>query len=192
MERVADLAAGHGLLSWFLLAMDPNNRTAVCVDRRMPQSAEKFAQTMISQFPHLEPKWSYVQTDLTTVEAHPSTLMTSVHACGTLSDFLVDMAIGANAPLALVPCCHTVDSNKGYKPHILSGLDTEDVSSMVAAQRNDARTTIGDIVDGVRSNSLKNAGYNVKEAMLPLMFTQKNRLMLATPGNESKEKFSVQ
>ena len=53
IRRVADLAAGHGLLAWFLLALDLHDdeseddaaglrlpRTAVCVDRRMPASAD--------------------------------------------------------------------------------------------------------------------------------------------------------
>ena len=78
MKRMADLAAGHGLLSWFLLALDhfdsgntthdnssnatiitnerPRPRTVVCVDRRMPPSADIIASAMIKRFPQLEPR----------------------------------------------------------------------------------------------------------------------------------------
>jgi hypothetical protein len=175
VRRIADLAAGHGLLSWFLLALDPS-RTAICVDKRIPASAEKISLAMLKRFPQLESQWSYVQADLSVVEAHSSTLLTSVHACGSLTDFLIDIAIPARAPLAVVPCCHTVYAHKGYKPHVLSGMDGDTVAALVA--HKDPTTTIGDIVDEIRCVTLEKAGYQMEEAMLPEVFTKRNRLLL--------------
>lgn len=176
IRRIADLAAGHGLLSWFLLALDPS-RTAICVDRRMPPSADVIAAAMVQRFPELKERWSYVQGDLSSLVCHSSTLLVSVHACGTLSDLLVDMAISSGSSLAIVPCCHTVQVEKGYRPHVLSGMDAEDVVALVASQKNET-TTIGDIVDGVRCRALERAGYEIEEVMIPEVFTKRNRLLL--------------
>jgi hypothetical protein len=196
VNRVADLAAGHGLLSWMILAMDTydeegspkkkgatmsrsnnNNdtnhlenrprRTAICVDRRMPPSAMAIARSMRKHLFPIESengdndddddddddgeddekglydrRWTYVEADLGNVVVNDaSTLLVSVHACGTLSDYLIELAISAadatniinatnggvgGAPLALVPCCHTYSARKGYAPHpLFSGTTAE-------------------------------------------------------------------
>jgi hypothetical protein len=181
VRRVADLAGGHGLLSWFLLALDPT-RSAVVVDRCMPNSADAIAEGMLSRFPDLESQWTYVQADLVSVEAHPSTLLASVHACGTLSDYLVELAIHSGAPLAIVPCCHTVQTEKGYRPHAFSGMDAASVAALVDEQRSNERTitrSIGDVVDEIRCVTLENAGFAVEEVMLPDIFTKRNRLIMS-------------
>jgi hypothetical protein len=178
IRRVADVAAGHGLLSWFLLALDPT-RSAICIDRRMPPSADAIADAMLELYPDLESKWCYVEADLSSIESHPSTLLASVHACGSLSDKLIEMAIDGKSPVAVVPCCHSVKEKKGYQPHPLMQLNALEVEAMAERiMMEDKDTTLGDVVDQVRCNTLDKAGYNVEEVMLPELFTKRNRLIL--------------
>lgn len=239
-RRIADLAAGHGLLSWTLLALDayapdgsPVNdddgrrrRTAVCVDRRMPPVATPLARAMRRDlFPCervtddldddddlslYDSRWTYVETDLNNVDAPEdgSALLVSVHACGTLTDKLIDMAISGNAssssrssaPLAFVPCCHTYSAKKGYAPHPqFSGTTTvavaEDIKEKQRRQEEEDAAMKGDdgetktvnrkftivenVIDEVRWRTLVNAGYDdVRIAALPVQFTERNRLFL--------------
>jgi hypothetical protein len=213
VRRVADVAAGHGLLSWFLLVLDEFDtndsddsdtvrnyppRTAICIDRRMPPSATAIQIAMLERFPQLEQRWTYVQGDISAIEPHPSCLLTSVHACGTLSDRLVEMAIGdySNSagsegsyplnPLALVPCCHTIRVDKGYQPHVLSDIDAEGVAALVLEKKQssdsiheDDKITIANVVDEMRCRALEAAGFDVEEILLPEVFTARNRLLLA-------------
>lgn len=248
--RIADLAAGHGLLSWMLLAMDEYaengtrkdttsveqlQRTAICVDRRMPPSAIAIAKSMRKYLFPIEGvaagadddcsvppesdgdvgdamlydrRWTYVETDLGNVVVDDSsTLLVSVHACGTLSDFLIQMAISGNAPLSLVPCCHTYSARKGYTPHpSFSGTTAEEVRAKIeelqqkgiedensnSPQSKKVRTTkthqkfqiVENVIDEVRWKTLRNAGYgNVRIASLPKVFTERNRLFLAHRQN---------
>ncbi|GFH57810.1 hypothetical protein CTEN210_14286 [Chaetoceros tenuissimus] len=213
MRRVADLAAGHGLLSWFLLVLDYKEcegsniseklkpRTAICVDRRMPPSAEKIANAMINHYPDLESRWTYVQSDLSSVIPHPSCLISSVHACGTLTDYLIELAIGdfknrhtnsdGRVPLAVVPCCHTIQERKGYRPHDLLGMDISQIVALVDEKkkhlnRDDSPSiAVADVLDNVRLKTLENAGYDVEEVMLPDIFTARNRLMMAERKNDT-------
>lgn len=179
-KRIADLAGGHGLLSWFLLVLDPT-RSAIVVDCCMPSSAERIQTAMQHEFPNLD--WTYVVSDLKGVQAHPSTLLVSVHACASLSDRLVDLAIQGGAPLALAPCCHTIRTNKGYRPPLYSSLTTDSVSRMVNAISNNNKDSrsMADVLDEIRCRTLEQEGYCVQEAALPSMFTPKNRLILANP-----------
>ena len=92
VRRVADVAAGHGLLAWALLVLEDEGRrgldaaarplTAFCLDVRMPRSAEVVHSCMAQEWPHLEGRIDYVEGRLEQLVPHQSCLLASVHACG--------------------------------------------------------------------------------------------------------------
>ena len=191
IKRVADIAAGHGLLAWALLILDDERQprtcparnrteplTAFCLDVRMPPSAESIRSSMIQRWPHLEHRFDYVEGRLEQIVPHPSCLLASVHACGTLSDVLVATAAEKSVPLAVVPCCHS------RKRKVL-----EDVASRSFAKNEydviiDSKGKIPDLADRLdeaRMAALENAGLDVEEVFLPKIFTGKNRLILGFP-----------
>jgi hypothetical protein len=175
-RRIADLACGHGLVSWALLLMDASGeRTAVCIDRSMPKSSERVAESMTRRFPALSDRWEYVEGDVLSVVGSSSTLLVGVHCCGMLSDHVINLAISSNAPLALVPCCHT--------RKCLPSQSKSNVRSMLDA----ANMTLADFIDQSRIQTLEKAGYAVEEQRIPRSITPLNRIILATPPSLAGE-----
>ena len=109
---VADLAAGHGLLAWLLLLLGARRgvrRRAVCVDTRLPDAALSLSDAFGERWPELRGQHQYVEGTLDAVSAAPGeALFTSVHACGPLSDRVIERAVASACPVALVPCCHSL------------------------------------------------------------------------------------
>ena len=181
VHRIADLACGHGLVSWALLLLYNNtssrryHTSAVCIDTRMPSSADKVAEAMLREWPDLEDSWDYVEGSIDDIVPAPSTLLVAVHACGILSDKVISLALRGNAPVALVPCCHTkkslsIDQRLQMKEDSLT-LEDFDLSTYI---------------DNRRFDRLQNSGMDVQEVFLPQIITPKNRVFLASPHQSMK------
>jgi hypothetical protein len=178
-KRFADLASGHGLLSWALLLLN-EERTAICVDIRMPKSAEKLRKVFVKKWPSLEDRWDFVEGKLEDIEPSPSTLMVGVHCCGILSDRVVGLSIKGNSPLALVPCCHT----------------SKYLSKNQKSEIKEFNFNLSDYLDTRRQELLSEAGFAVVEGFIPEEFTPKNRIILAEPpefscNEEEKERDEI-
>jgi len=185
--QIKDIAAGHGLLAFALLILDDDERkrggedtplTAFCLDVKMPKSAELIQLSMFQKFPHLEKQFDYVEGRLEQLIPHDSCLLVGVHACGTLSDVLVSIAAEHGVSLALVPCCHS------RKAKVLRECASHFATQEYEAILNTKGTIpdLADRLDRARIVALKNSGMVVKEAMIPNIFTDKNRLIMATPS----------
>ena len=185
-SRVADLAAGHGLLSWMLLLLARSRghaRTAVCVDATMPPSSEALATCFLDAWPELEPSWDYVEAPLIcTVGAKTASggrdstvdcggvLLASIHACGALTDEVLRLAVAGRSPVAVMPCCHSL-----RKHGLGAGRDAE-LAAAAAALGGPAAA-----IDSLRIDGLRDAGYRVETSSIPHEITPKNRLILGSP-----------
>lgn len=165
-RRVADLACGHGLLAWALLLLN-EQRSAICIDKRMPSSADKVAHAMTNHWPHLASRWDYVASTLDAIEPCSSTLLCGIHACGTLSDRIISLAIQANAPLVVIPCCHTKRA-----------LTRTEQNEFNQANQSMALSAF---VDNRRIERLRQVGYVVQRREIPQAFTPMNTIILADP-----------
>ncbi|KAL3933234.1 MAG: hypothetical protein SGARI_003751, partial [Bacillariaceae sp.] len=186
-RRIADLACGHGLLSWALMYLDDHYeqqeqsneniepRSAVCIEKRMPFSVEKLQGAMTQRWPNFDGRWDYVEGHLERIVASPSTLLVGVHCCAALSDRVLDLSIAANAPLALVPCCHT---------HKCLTKEQRKNKKAILQEHN---CTLSEFIDNNRIQRLKDAGFNVQEKLIPSVITPKNRIILATPPVPNNE-----
>jgi hypothetical protein len=125
------------------------------------------------------PCWEYVEGPVEGIVPDASTLLVGIHACGRLSDTIIDLAIQSRAPLALVPCCHS--------KKILTLSQATKFASIIADSKAPIPSySLADFMDAYRTQRLIDAGYTVREVTIPEEFTPKNRILLASPPTESK------
>lgn len=159
--RIVDLGAGHGLLAHILLILDNSSPYALLVDTAPPASAARLHAALAAVWPRLDGRMVWEQTTIGAVALSPRDLVVSSHACGALTDVVIDAAAAAHARLAVLPCCHhTRTSAEG-------GL-TGWVDSALA-------------IDVTRALRLEQRGYRVWTQTIPAEITPKNRLLLAEP-----------
>lgn len=155
---VVELAAGHGLLSVILILLDDTTDTASCVDSRRPDSHGKLLATLESHWPRLTGRVRYVEGRIDEAEIPAEALVASVHACGRLTDQVLDRAIAGRHRLAVLPCCHDLrDCDTGGLEGWLDGPLA---------------------IDATRVARLREAGYQVRTMRIPEEITPKNRLLL--------------
>ena len=160
--RVVDLAGGHGLLAQTLLILDDTSPGAIVVDRSLPPSAAKLHEALIRTWPRLEGRVEFAAMGLDDVDAQGTDLVVSCHACGNLTDVVLDKAVSVRARVAVLPCCH----------HLKTG-DTGGLSGWVD------RAAAIDIMRAVR---LGRCGYRIWTQTIPMDITPKNRLLIGEPG----------
>lgn len=96
----------------------------------------------------------------------PHDLVVSSHACGALTDVVLDRAVSAQARVVVLPCCHDLAVND-------TGALTGWVDGPMA-------------VDVMRVVRLEQRGYRVWTQVIPAGVTPKNRLLLAAPARRSE------
>lgn len=158
---VVDLAGGHGLVAWLMLLQDRGGTTATCVDRTIPPSAGRIHAAFGARWPHLASRVSYVEGDVTAFPVTPAHRVLGVHACGRLTDVVLDVALEHRARVAVLPCCHAHDT---LDDGGLSGWMETDVA-----------------IDATRAARLRAAGYQVNTTTIPADISPKNRLLIGTP-----------
>lgn len=160
--RIVDLACGHGLTAALLLLLDDSSPHALAVDRVIPASARALHTVLTETWPRLENRVEFIETALQEIALEPTDLVVSVHACGDLTDLVLDQATAAGSRVAVLPCCHNLDkSDQGELGGWLDGSLAADV---------------------VRANRLRNQGYRIITQQIPADITPKNRLLIAEPS----------
>ena len=170
--RVIDLACGHGLLAHLLLLLDNSSPTALGIDRRIPASAARLAEVLEETWPRLNGRVRLIQEELETIPLERGDLVVSVHACGGLSDLVLERAMAAGARVAVLPCCHDLHQAD------LGGLQGWMDGPLA--------------MDVMRAGRLRAGGYRVMTQQIPGDITPKNRLLLAEPGGSAHEDIEKQ
>ncbi len=158
---VVDLACGHGLLAWVLLLLDDTSPRAVGVDRTLPASAARLAAELAETWPRLDGRVELREGDVADAEIPDGALVVSVHACGGLTDQVLDRALQARARVAVLPCCHG-----------LGGGDTGALDGWLDPAL---------AMDVTRAARMREAGYRIWTQTIPGDITPKNRLLVGEP-----------
>ena len=157
--RVIDLACGHALLAHLLLVLDDSSQAALAVDTRLPSSAAQLSAAMLTEWPRLVGRVTFVEAPLASVDVQSNDLLVSCHACGSLTDEVLGRAISVGARVVVLPCCHEkLENDQGG----LGGW----LEPALA-------------IDVTRTARLRAHGYAVHTQTIPAEITPKNRLLLA-------------
>ena len=163
--RVVDLGGGHGLVGQLMLLLDDTSAEAVVVDTAIPPSAVAVHEAMVRAWPRLSGRIKFQAASMQFIELTGSDVVVSSHACGALTDQVLDRAVAARAPVAVLPCCHDIETCDAGP---LSGW----MDSALA-------------IDTMRAVRLERQGYRVWTQTIPAAITPKNRLLLAAPQSDS-------
>lgn len=160
--RVIDLGAGHGLLAHAMLLLDASSSEALVVDKMLPPSSARLHEVLVAAWPQLSGRVTFRRVGIEDVDIGSTDIVVSIHACGSLTDLVLESAAAARARVAVLPCCHDLDVND--------------------------RGGLGGWVDGplavdvVRALRLRQHGYRIWTQSIPTAITPKNRLLLGAPG----------
>jgi hypothetical protein len=185
--RVADLAAGHGLLAWILVLLAragdvPLLRTAVAVDIKRPISADALAAAMTSRWPELTDVVHYVEGSIDAVFAEdgPRTLMVAAHACGSLSDRVLMAAIKSQCPVAIMPCCHSL-RNQGQTLEALALASDLPTQAIEAIGPSAVSVGLPAAIDQFRIDVLTALAYEISEDFVQQEITKFHRIIMGRP-----------
>ena len=162
--RVIDLGGGHGLLAQAMLLLDATSPSAVVVDTDVPSSAAKVHATLVEVWPRLAGRVEFLARPMNDVPIASGDLVVSSHACGRLSDVVIDRALAARARVAVLPCCHDLEA-----------CDMGDLDGWIDGAL---------AIDVMRATRMKQCGYQVWTLAIPEEITPKNRLLLGRPQKQ--------
>ena len=165
--RVVDVAGGHGLLAAVMLLLDDSSPDALVVDPSVPPSMVQVRDALAAVWPRLGGRIQTSAASIESVAITASDVVVSCHACGALTDSVLDAAAAARARVAVLPCCHDA-----------SASDTGGLSGWL----DDALA-----IDASRAMTLRSRGYRVWTQTIPKEITPKNRLLLGMSRGQLSE-----
>lgn len=159
--RVVDLGGGHGLLAQVMLLLDDSSSDALVVDKALPPSSAKVHEVLVQVWPRLSGRIAFVAGTIEETDILRTDIVVSSHACGALTDRVLERAAAAHARVAVLPCCHDLDAG-----------DTGGLSGWIDGAA---------AIDIVRAMRLAHQGYRIWTQTIPAGITPKNRLLLGAP-----------
>ena len=118
-------------------------------------------KAVVKTWPRLNGRVEFLTAALESIDLTAADVVVSSHACGALTDQVIERAIATRARLAVLPCCQDVET-----------CDAGPLGGWLDA---------GLAIDAMRAVRLERHGYRVWTQMIPATITPKNRLLIAAP-----------
>lgn len=163
-DYVYDLCAGNGLNGFYCLKKGKANFVHF-YDKERNNSFN-----IVSNY--LENNYQFHQVDIRKeeIEMEEDSLVTAIHACGDLTDKVIEIATSQGKPFAVVPCCHEKE-NYYFSQEIMDYFDN-----------------VEDVVDALRMKRAERKGYKILLRNIPGEVTRKNRIIIGKPSYEDNKK----
>jgi len=170
LDYIIDVCSGNGLNSLLWLAQGATKH-AYMIDKRENSYFEGLKQEFIRLDHSIENRTEFIEKDIfkgrpLDQAPHGNGMMVSVHACGTLTDRVMEISMQYHLPFAVMPCCH---SDKNDYPYIMTEI--------LPYFRSD------DAIDVMRILHLQNNGYEIILRRIDPKITDKNLIMMGLPKN---------
>ncbi len=159
---VVDACCGHGLAGLLYAVHHRDVAHVRLVDQRRPESAMRCLEALEGVAPWIRDKVQFETIPLEAVAVDGQSAVIGVHACGRATDSLLDIALAAQVPVAVMPCC--------YPDAALPGPPTLGAALGVSVA-----------TDVYRTYRLDQAGYRVRWSAIPEAITPMNRILCAWP-----------
>ena len=144
------------------MLLDDSSPNAMVVDRTLPASGARVHDVLVLAWPRLSGRVAFVASAIEDIEILDTDIVVSSHACGALTDQVLKRAAAARARVAVLPCCHDLDSG-----------DDGGLSGWVDGAA---------AIDIVRATRLAQQGYRIWTQAIPAGITPKNRRLLGAPA----------
>ena len=144
-----------------MLLLDDSSPAGIVVDTAIPPSAHTVHEALVRTWPRLAGRVEFLTAAVESTDLSAADVVVSSHACGALTDQIIERAVTARARLAVLPCCHDVETCDAGP---LGGW----LDSALA-------------VDAMRAIRLESHQYRVWTQVIPAAITPRNRLLLAEP-----------
>jgi hypothetical protein len=144
-----------------MLLLDDSSLCALVVDPVLPLSHSSVHDALVQTWPRLSGRAEFLASGLDDIELRPTDVVVSSHACGDLTDRVLEQAAEAGAHVAVMPCCHD-----------LVTCDTGGLSGWMDGSL---------AIDVVRAQRLAQRGYRIWTLAIPATISPKHRLLLGAP-----------
>jgi hypothetical protein len=156
-DCVYDMCAGNGLNGFYWLS---KKQTKFLHSYDIKEN--KYFKSLSKNFTD----YQYHIEDIFKTDINPSdkSAFISIHACGNLTDRIIDIAASKRKPFAIMPCCYRYHDNPYFSPESIEYFDNKD-----------------DAIDAARIKRAESSGFKIVLRKIPQEITKKNRIIIGLP-----------